>query len=245
MATQIQTNMLPSIFPAFPGRKEFDVYANMTPAKEVGGDFYDYFLTDDNHVALVIADVSGKGVPAALFMVIAKTLIKNRTLMGGSPKEILEFVNRQLCENNKVGMFVTVWLGIMEISTGKITAVNAGHEYPVVKTAEGQFELLKDKHGLVLAGMDEIKYKEYEFQLEKGGSLYVYTDGVPEATNAQSQMFMTDRMLAALNKEPHSKMDRLLYNVKKEIDDFVGDAPQFDDITMLVLHYYGERGEEE
>ena len=239
VATQIQTDMLPSIFPAYPDRKEFDIYANMTPAKEVGGDFYDYFLIDDNHLAIVIADVSGKGVPAALFMVIAKTLIKNRALMGGSPKEILEFVNNQLCENNKAAMFVTVWLGIMEISTGKVVAANAGHEYPAIRTAQGDFELMKDKHGFVLAGMEDMIYTDYEFTLEKGGCLYLYTDGVAEASNIREELFTMDRLIVALNKDSKAPLDVLLKNVKMDIDEFVGEAPQFDDITMLAVVYYG------
>ena len=239
VATQIQTDMLPSIFPAYPDRKEFDIYATMMPAKEVGGDFYDYFLIDDNHLAMVIADVSGKGVPAALFMVIAKTLIKNRALMGGSPKEILEFVNNQLCENNKAAMFVTVWLGIMEISTGKVVATNAGHEYPAIRTAQGDFELMKDKHGFVLAGMEDMIYTDYEFTLEKGGCLYLYTDGVAEASNIHEELFTMDRMIVALNKDSKASLDVLLRNVKKDIDEFVGEAPQFDDITMLAVVYYG------
>lgn len=168
MATQIQSSMLPCIFPAFPERGEFDVYASMTPAKEVGGDFYDFFLVDEDHLALVIADVSGKGVPAALFMVIAKTLLKNRAQMGASPKEILETVNNQLCENNDAEMFVTVWLGIYEISTGRVTAANAGHEYPAIRRKGGAFELFRDKHGFVLAGMENMRYREYEFTLADG-----------------------------------------------------------------------------
>ena len=177
VATQIQASMLPCIFPAFPGRREFDVYATMTPAKEVGGDFYDFFLVDDDHLALVIADVSGKGVPAALFMVIAKTLLKNAAQTGLSPKAVLEKVNNQLCENNEAEMFVTVWLGIYEISTGKLTAANAGHEYPAVRHENGKFELFKDRHGFVLAGMEGARYREYELELKAGDTLFVYTDG--------------------------------------------------------------------
>lgn len=240
VATQIQADMLPSIFPAFPGRMEFDIYASMTPAKEVGGDFYDFFLVDGNHLAMVMADVSGKGVPAALFMVIAKTLIKNRVLMGGTPKEVLEFVNNQLCENNKAEMFVTVWLGIMEISTGKVIAANAGHEYPAIKKADGSFELLKDRHGFVLAGMEDTKYGDYEFEIRNGDYLYVYTDGVAEATNSSNELFGTERMLGALNKEKDADPETILKNVKQDIDSFVVEAPQFDDITMLCLKYYGE-----
>lgn len=239
VATQIQADMLPSIFPPFPERSEFDIFASMTPAKEVGGDFYDFFMIDDSHVGIVMADVSGKGVPAALFMVIAKTLLKNRAQMGvSSPAEILQVVNNQLCENNKAEMFVTVWLGILDINTGKIIAANAGHEFPVIKHA-GKYELLKDKHGFVLAGMENLKYKDYEIQLEKGDSLFVYTDGVPEATNANNELFGTDRMLEALNSNPNVNCKEILTNVRKSVDEFVLEAPQFDDLTMLCLEYFG------
>lgn len=235
VATQIQADMLPSIFPAFPERREFDLYASMTPAKEVGGDFYDFFLVDDDHVALIIADVSGKGVPAALFMVIAKTLLKNCTQTGLSPGKILEKVNNQLCENNDAEMFVTTWLGILEISSLKMTCVNAGHEYPAIRRKGGKFELYKDRHGLVLAGMRDVKYGEYQIQLEKGDCLYVYTDGVAEATNGQEELYGTERMLCALNSRKGAGVEELLEMVRADIDQFVQDAPQFDDITMLSL----------
>ena len=235
VATQIQASMLPCIFPAFPDRKEFDIYASMTPAKEVGGDFYDFFLVDEDHLALVIADVSGKGVPAALFMVIAKTLLKNQAQMGKSPKEVMEKVNNQLCENNEAEMFVTVWMGIYEISTGKLTAANAGHEYPAVKRAGGGFELFKDRHGFVMAGMENAKYREYELQLEKGDVLFVYTDGVAEATDGDNRLYGTERMLKALNRLKEDAPQALLQGLKADIDAFVGQAPQFDDITMLAL----------
>ena len=235
VATQIQASMLPCIFPAFPSRKEFDIYATMTPAKEVGGDFYDYFLVDDDHLVLVIADVSGKGVPAALFMVIAKTLLKNAAQTGLSPKAILEKVNNQLCENNEAEMFVTVWLGIFEISTGKLTAANAGHEYPAVKHRDGKFELYQDKHGFVLAGMEGARYREYEMVLKSGDTLFVYTDGVAEATDAANMLYGTERMLVALNRNENANPEELLQNVKEDIDVFVGEAPQFDDITMLAF----------
>lgn len=241
VATQIQANMLPSIFPPFPDRTDMDIYATMNPAKEVGGDFYDFFLIDPMHLGVVIADVSGKGVPAALFMVIAKTLIKNRALMGGTPAEILAFVNNQLCENNEAEMFVTVWLGILDLSTGKMTAANAGHEYPALKRADGAFELFKDKHGFVLAGMEDSMYRDYEIQFEPGDMLFVYTDGVAEATNAQQELFRTDRMIQALNKKETANCEELLHQVMEEIKNFVKEAPQFDDITMLGLTYYGPK----
>ncbi|MBR0253299.1 MAG: SpoIIE family protein phosphatase [Synergistaceae bacterium] len=240
VATQIQADMLPRIFPAFPERKEFDIYASMNPAKEVGGDFYDFFFIDDKHLALVMADVSGKGVPAALFMVISKTLIKTRALMGGTPSEILYDVNNQLCEGNDAGLFVTVWLGILDIETGKITAANAGHEYPALKRVDNtSFELLKDKHTPAVATIEEIRFKNYEIELTPGDVLFIYTDGVAEATNSSEELYGTDRMIKDLNKYTDSKIDELLINMKKEVDKFTGDAPQFDDITMLGLRYFG------
>ena len=233
LATKIQADMLPNIFPAFPERPEFDIHATMTPAKEVGGDFYDFFLIDDDHLGLVIADVSGKGVPAALFMMMSKILVGNFAMTGISPAKVLEQVNTQICLNNDEEMFVTVWFGILEISTGKVTAANAGHEYPMIKKANGEFELFRDKHGFVIGGMEGIKYKEYEFTLEKGGTLFLYTDGVAEATDPDNKLFGTERMLDALNIEPEASPKTLLSNMKKAVDDFVGDAPQFDDLTML------------
>lgn len=239
IATQIQADMLPRIFPPFPERHDFDIYATMTPAKEVGGDFYDFFLIDDDHLGLVMADVSGKGVPAALFMVIAKTLIKNRAMMGGGPAEILQYVNEQLCVGNEAELFVTVWLAIVELSTGKGLAANAGHEHPVLRRGDGKYELVVYRHSLAVAAMEGVRFREHPFELHPGDTLFVYTDGVPEATNAQNELFGTDRMLAALNRSPDSDPEALLHTVKAEIDSFVGDAPQFDDITMMCLHYNG------
>lgn len=245
IATQIQADMLPSIFPAFPDRKEFDIFATMTPAKEVGGDFYDFFLVDEDHLALVMADVSGKGVPAALFMVIAKTLIKNRAQKGDSPARILADVNNQLCEGNEADLFVTVWLAILELSTGKGVAANAGHEHPVIKRKNGEYELVIYKHSLAVAAMEGVPFGEHEFELHPGDCLYVYTDGVPEATNANDELFGTDRMVEALNQNKDAKPQELLYEMKKAVDAFVGDAPQFDDITMMGLEFFGKGNENE
>ena len=240
VATKIQAEMLPCTFPPFPDRTEFEIYASMTPAKEVGGDFYDFFMIDDDHLALVMADVSEKGVPAALFMVVSRTLIKMKAQTCQSPKAVIEQVNNSLYETNPSGMFVTVWLGIMEISTGKIIATNAGHEYPVMRPADGEFELIKDKHGMMVGCMPDIKYFEYEMQIEKGGCLFLYTDGVPEATDANKCLFGTDRMLDALNKAPKASPEELLNNVKAATDEFVGEAPQFDDLTMLAIVWNGK-----
>lgn len=235
IATQIQADMLPCIFPPFPEKKEIDLFASMTPAKEVGGDFYDFFLVDDDHLALVIADVSGKGVPAALFMVIAKTLIKNQMLQGASPKETLEKVNNQLCENNEAEMFVTAWVGLYEISTGKLVASNAGHEYPVIKRSDEMYEIYKDQHGLVLAAMEGICYTEYEIFLKKDDRLFVFTDGVVEATNVEKELFGTERLLDTLNDSKNESLSDMLHRLKTEIDAFAGETPQFDDITMLAF----------
>ena len=235
LATKIQADMLPNIFPAFPERPEFDIHASMTPAKEVGGDFYDFFLIDDDHLAMVMADVSGKGVPAALFMMMSKILVGNYAMMGGAPSKVLEQVNTQICKNNDEEMFVTVWLGVLEISTGRVTAANAGHEYPIIRKPGGKFELFKDKHGFVIGGMDGMTFKEYEFTLEKGGTLFLYTDGVAEATDTNNELFGTDRMLETLNKDPDASPKELLKNMKQAVDEFVGEAPQFDDLTMLGL----------
>lgn len=241
VATKIQADMLPRKFPPFPERREFDLYATMDPAKEVGGDFYDFFMIDDDHIALVMADVSGKGVPAALFMVISKTLIKTRTLQGGLPGEILEDVNDQLCEGNEAELFVTVWLAIVELSTGKGWAANAGHEHPAIKRKDGSFELSIYKHSPAVATMEGIPFKQHEFELEPGDSIYVYTDGVAEATNTENELYGTDRMLDVLNRSDPENLEETLEAIRTDIDDFVGDAEQFDDITMLLFNYYGPR----
>lgn len=239
VATQIQADMLPRIFPAFPERTEFDIYATMNPAKEVGGDFYDFFLVDDDHLAVVIADVSGKGVPAALFMVIAKTLIKNHAQNKEDPGAVFTQTNAQLCEGNDAGLFVTAWMGILEISTGKFTYVNAGHNPPLLKRAGGQFEWLKSRPGFVLAGMEGVRYRENSLQLKPGDRLYLYTDGVTEATNAAQELFGEERLQQVLNDDPDLPVEELLPKIKNSIDVFVGDADQFDDITMLGLSYKG------
>lgn len=243
VATDIQMHMLPSIFPPFPERPEFDIYASSVPAKEVGGDFYDFFLVDEDHVAVVMADVSGKGVPAALFMVIAKTLIKNRTQISNSlsPARILYDVNNQLCEGNEAGMFVTVWLAIMQISTGKGMVANAGHGSPMVRRAGGQYEHIVGKHAAAVAMMEGIRFKEQEFDLQPGDSFFVCTDGVTEAIDKDETLFGVERLREALNEKPEAEPKESLALVKKHMDAFVGDVEQFDDITMLNFAYYGAR----
>ena len=238
MAREIQASMLPSIFPPFPNREEFDLYASMDPAKEVGGDFYDFFLIDDDHLGIVIADVSGKGVPAALFMMISKTVIQNFAMLGISASELLAKANESLCSNNRMEMFVTTWIGILQISTGKMTCASAGHEYPAI-CHDGKYELFMDKHGFVLGGMEGSKYREYELQLKKGDKIFVYTDGVPEAMNRDNEMFGTDRMIDTLNTNAGADPEKTLKNVRQSVDTFVGGAEQFDDLTMLCLEYIG------
>jgi len=241
LATRIQADMLPNVFPPFPERDEFDIYAAMEPAKEVGGDFYDFFLIDDDHLCMVMADVSGKGIPAALFMMACKIILANNAMMHKSPAKILSDTNDAICSNNKEEMFVTVWVGILEISTGRLTAANAGHEYPVLKTPEGRFELLKDRHSFVIGGMEDMPYKDYEVQMLPGTSLFLYTDGVPEATDSRPELYGTDRMLDALNMEPDAEPKKILENVKNNIAEFVGEAEQFDDLTMLCMVYNGKK----
>ena len=239
MANTIQSGMLPHIFPPFPERDEFDLYAIMNPAREVGGDFYDFYMIDDDHLCVLVADVSGKGVPAALFMMMSKVIMHSYATLGQSAEEVVRKTNEALCANNQSEMFVTVWLGILEVSTGKLRAVNAGHEYPATKLNSNEFTLLKDKHGFVLGGMENIKFTEYELQLEKGDKIFVYTDGVPEAMNAEEKMFGVEGMIAALNKGADATPAGIIENVLSELDSFVQDAEQFDDVTMLCLEYKG------
>lgn len=241
LATKIQADMLPNIFPAFPERDEFNIYASMTPAKEVGGDFYDFFFAGENHLAMVMADVSGKGVPAAMFMMMAKSMIQSRIMAKRDAKEVLEDVNNLICSNNREKMFVTVWVGILDINTGVMTASNAGHEYPVLKEPEGRFEIIKDKHGFVIGGKKNMKYTDYEIRMKPGSKLFVYTDGVPEAMDADRTLFGMERMVNALNAVAYSSAEEILANVDKEVGKFVGSAEQFDDLTMLCIEYFGKK----
>ncbi len=240
LAAKIQSDMLPDKNSALPDRSDFDIAASMKPARGIGGDFYDFFMTDDDHLCIVIADVSGKGVPAALFMMLAKTILTDNVKEGKSPAEILASTNNALCSNNRENMFVTVWLGILELSTGKLTAANAGHEYPAMMMPDGKFRIIKDKHGIVLGGMPGMKYTEYELKMEKGSKLFVYTDGITEASDKDNAMFGTENMLSALNTEPDTAPAQILENVTKAASDFVMDAEQFDDMTMLCLEYKGK-----
>ncbi len=239
LASRIQASMLPSSFPAFPGRDEFDIFASMTPAKAVGGDFYDFYMIDDDHLCITMADVSGKGIPASLFMMISKIILKNHSMAGKSPSRILSDVNDAICDNNKEEMFVTIWLGILELSTGKLTYANAGHEYPAIRHAGGDYELVKGRHGFIVGGMPGLTYKEDSIVLEPGSSIFLYTDGVPEATAGDGSMFGLDRMIDTLNSDPDALPEKVIERVRTAVDDFVKDAEQFDDITLMSLTYKG------
>ncbi|MBR2589938.1 MAG: SpoIIE family protein phosphatase [Clostridia bacterium] len=243
LATKIQADMLPNIFPAFPDRSDFDIFASMTPAKAVGGDFYDFFLTDENHLAFLIADVSGKGIPAALFMMMSKILIQNAAMRGLAPGKALEIVNKQICANNREEMFVTVWLGILDLNTGVLTAANAGHEKPMLMQPGGAFEMQLDRNGFIIGGIKNVSYQDYQIKLEKGAKLFVYTDGVVEATSEADEQFGFANTLAALNEVKDKTPQQILTHIKESVDAFAGDAPQFDDLTMLCLEYSGKNDE--
>ncbi|MBE7002747.1 MAG: hypothetical protein E7425_00475 [Ruminococcaceae bacterium] len=239
VAKQIQNDIMPSVFPAFPERGDFDIYAIMESSREIGGDFYDFFLVDDDHLAMVVGNVSGRGIPAALFMVIVKTLVKNRALQGFSPAEVMQSVSEQLLEGNRAEMFSTVWLAVVELSTGKGMASNAGHRHPILCRAGKKFELQVYRHTPPVGAMEGIRFRDHGFQLDPGDTLVVYTDGVTDAINEQEEMFGTDHILEALNREPEATPSVLLQTLKASVDRFSGTMPQIDDITMLALKYYG------
>lgn len=240
IATQIQADMLPSIFPAFPERPEFDIYATMNPAKEVGGDFYDFFMVDERHLAVVMADVSGKGVPAALFMVIGKTLIKDHTQPGRDLGEVFTEVNEILCESNKEGMFITAFEGVLDLASGEFIFVNAGHEIPFICKKDGVFEPFQVCAGFVLAGMEGMRYHCGTMRLTPGDKLFQYTDGVTEAANKENELYGMKRLQKILAQNAAKRPAELLAKVKEDIDTFVGEAPQMDDITMLCVEYLEE-----
>ena len=240
LASAIQENILPRTFPYLPERKEFDIYATMTPAKEVGGDFYDFFMTDNDHLAFLIADVSGKGMPAALFMMVSRTMIKNQamgTTHYNDPGWILEIVNDQLCEGNTMEYFVTAWMGILELSTGHLAYASAGHEYPVVSKDGSDFKLHKTRNSPPLGTMEGLSYRSSETDLKPGDTIFIYTDGVTEATNSSNELFGTERMMEALKGNEKEKLDKIDQKLRQSISDFVKDAPQFDDITMLGMRF--------
>ena len=234
-AKEIQYSALPAVFPPFPNRNDFEIYAKMVTAKEVGGDFYDFYMLGESTLAFMVADVSGKGIPAAMFMMRAKTTIKDLAESGLAPDEIFTLANKRLCENNDAGMFVTAWLGILDLKTGALKFVNAGHNPPLVCHEDGEFEYLKARGGMVLAGMDGVKYKTNELCLSPGDTIFLYTDGVTEATNDKNELYGEERLLSLANKNITKTPQQLIAAVKDDVDVFVGDAPQFDDITMLAV----------
>ena len=240
MASDIQGSMLPHVFPPFPEREEFELYASMDPAREVGGDFYDYFLIDDRHLAVLIADVSDKGVPAALFMMSSKNMINYRAQQGGTPAEILTDVNAHIAKDNKASMFVTIWMGILDLTSGVLICTNAGHEYPAICGADGIFRIFRDKHGMMVGAMAGVKYRDYEIVLDPGDKIFVYTDGVPEANNAAGEIYGMSRLETALNRTAGESPEAILHNIRDDVDAFVNGAKQFDDQTMLCLEYKGK-----
>lgn len=238
-AKSIQHSAIPTVFPPYPGHSEFDIYATMDTAKEVGGDFYDFYFVGENRLGFLIADVSGKGIPAAMFMMTAKTIIKGYAESGKPVDEVFTTANEKLCESNDAGMFVTAWMGVLDTVTGKVEFANAGHNPPLVRHAGGGFEYLRSKPCFILAGMDGIKYRKNEFTLAPGDEIYLYTDGVTEATDSENNLYGEERLLALLNSMGDLSGEEICRAVKADIDAFVGDAPQFDDITMLYLKYNG------
>ena len=233
----IQMSVLPSIFPPFPDHKELDIFASMNAAKEVGGDFYDFYLVDDSKLAFIIADVSGKGIPAAMFMMTSKTLIKSLATEGHSISTVINAANNKLCENNDANMFITAFMGCLDLKTGKLEYVSAGHNPPLVKHGNGSFQYLPKSKTIVLAAMEDYPYRAHELQLEPGDIIYAYTDGVTEATDSNNELYGEPRLKDALNIQNWSSMEDLCKAIKKDVDAFVGDAPQFDDITMLAIRW--------
>ena len=240
-AKQIQLSALPT---NFPNEDDYSIYAQMIAAKEVGGDFYDFYKLSDTTVAFLAADVSGKGIPAAMFMMTAKTIIKDLAESGMTVNDIFTKANEKLCENNESGMFVTAWMGILDLTTGNVQFANAGHNPPVLKHADGSFEYLKTRAGFVLAGMEGVHYRAGELTLYPGDRLFLYTDGVPEATNSDNKLYGENRLLAFMNRNSDMKATEFLPALKANIDEFVGEAPQFDDITMLMFDYKPKKGGE-
>ncbi len=242
VARQIQHDTLPTVFPAFPERKEFDIFAALEASKNISGNFYDFFLIDDDHLALAIGDISGRGIPAALFMVMVKTLIKDRCLQGDSPAEALQSVNEQLLEGNRANMFASVWLAVLELSTGAGVAVNAGHQHPILCRAGKKFELQVYHHCPPIAAMEGVRFRNHGFQLSPGDTLFVYTVGTVEAQNAKGEAFGTQRILEALNRDPEATPSVLLQMVTTALHHFSGETPSLDDRTLLAMKYYGKDG---
>lgn len=232
IAKDIQESSVPNNFPE---RKDVDLFAYMSPAKEVGGDFYNFVLIDDTHLGLVMADVSGKGVPAALFMMASNILLSERLRVCAKPSEALAFLNNRICIHNKTNMFVTIWAGILDITTGHVIACNAGHDDPAIYKKKGYFEVAKSKHNLAVGALEEATYEDYEFDIEKGDKIFLYTDGVVEAMNKKDELFGFDRMIEVLNANRGKSPKEIIKHVKLRVDEFANGREQFDDITMLCV----------
>lgn len=238
-AKAIQHSALPSVFPPYPNRSEFEIWASMHTAKEVGGDFYDFYFIDDDTLAFLVADVSGKGIPAAMFMMQAKTLLKSYAESGMSVEQVFTAANSTLCEGNEAGMFITAWMGFLNVRTGRLSFANAGHNPPLLRQAGGSFAYLKTRPGLVLAGMEGMRYRKNELQLHRGDRLYLYTDGITEAMDINNRLYGDERLLAVLNIHAEADAQTVCRAVKSDVDAFAGEAEQFDDITMLCITYNG------
>ena len=239
IASRIQVGLLPNTFPAFPDRKDFDIYAVTIPAREVGGDYYDFFMLDDDHIAILIADVSDKGMGAALFMTITRTLINTRAQLGGTPSEIIKFVDARVQLENEAGMFVTTWLGIIDLRTGHVDACNAGHDYPAIMKKGKDFVVEKTQHGPPIGFIPGMEFPDISFKLNPGERIFLYTDGIVEAKKSNSDRFNVDRMLEVLNKNKNSDDKELILAVRDSVNAFAGKEPQFDDMTMLSFTYKG------
>ena len=238
IASQIQINSVPNVFPAFPDREDFDIYAYMRPAKEVGGDFYNFFLIDETHLAMVMADVSGKGVPASLFMMVSNILLSEALRIGTTPKDALRFINNRICERNPLNMFVTIWVGVLNLETGEVIASNAGHDDPLV-LSNGAYSFKTSSHGVAVGVMKDMEYVNYEFKLNSGDKIFLYTDGVPEATDRNNDMYGLNKLEDTLNSNKNKSCKETIEAVLDSVERFVGEAPQFDDITMLTVEYKG------
>jgi len=238
VATEIQVSLLPRLFPPFPDRPELDIFASMDPAKEVGGDFYDFFFIDDSRLCFLIADVADKGVPAALYMMVAKTLLKTEAQRGGTPDEILSAVNAVLAEDNKNCMFVTVFCAILDTRTGEVCYANAGHNPPLVTGADG-FAYMAPKVGFVLGPIPDSTYESESICLRQGDTIFLYTDGVTEAKNPAAELYGEARLLDALKQCPADNLTELIHCIRTEVQRHANGAPQSDDVTMLAITYRG------
>ena len=242
IARQIQNSVIPHAYPAFPERTDFDIVGALNPSPNIGGDFFDFFLVDNDHLAMVAGDVSFTGVPAALYMIMTVTLVKNRAMQGFSPAEVLQSISEQMLEH-KMEMFLTMWLAVLELSTGKGIAANAGYQHPALCRAGGKFEMQEYRHSPPIGALEGLRFRDHGFQLYPGDTLFIYSDGVRDAVNEQTEFFGKQRVIKALNQDPEATPSVLLQTVKADIDRFRGEMPQTDDLSMLCLKYYGSGSE--